>query len=37
MVSPSDVNMDLGFKAKVKDLDFGFKTETNDIEFKAKV
>ena len=30
----SDVNKDLGFKAKAKDL--GFKAKVKDLEFKAK-
>ena len=32
----SDVNKDLGFKAKAKDLGFKAKTQAKDLSFKAK-
>ena len=32
----SDVNKDLGFKAKAKDLGFKAKTKAKDLSFKAK-
>ena len=32
----SDVNKDLGFKAKVKAKDLGFKAKVKDLSFKAK-
>ena len=38
MVVESDVNKDLGFKAKAKAKDLGFKAKTKakDLSFKAK-
>ena len=36
LVASSDVNKDLGFKAKAKDLDFKAKAKAKDLSFKAK-